>query len=103
MTTNSQLNLKKKPHQKTKKTSRTGTGSPEKEIPWRVISGQGKDCGESPITGNKKHKQQVQNRQGKVKNSVGNSEAKELTHMTYGCELRWGGDAGGRRVQDRWE
>ena len=29
-------------------------------------------------TGNKKHKWQVQNRQGEVKNRIGNVEAKEL-------------------------
>ena len=33
-------------------------------------------------TGNKKHKLQVQNRQEKVKNSIGNGEAKELICMT---------------------
>ena len=31
-----------------------------------------------------------QNRQGKVKNSTGNREAKELICMTYGHELRDG-------------
>ena len=31
-------------------------------------------------TENKKHKWQVQNRQGKVKNSMGNGEAKEITY-----------------------
>ena len=34
-------------------------------------------------TGNKKHKWQVENRQGEVKNSMGNTEAKELTCMTH--------------------
>ena len=32
----------------------------------------------------------VQNRQGEVKNSIGNGEAKELICMTHGYELRWG-------------
>ena len=45
---------------------------------------QGKD------TGNKKHKWQVQNRLGEVKNSIGNGEAKELICMTHEHELRWG-------------
>ena len=45
-----------------------------------VGKGRGEDGGKS--TGNKKHKQQVQNRQGKVKNSVGNVVAKELICMT---------------------
>ena len=44
-------------------------------------------------TGNKKHKWQVQNRQGEVKNSIGNGEAKELICTTHGHELR-GGKAG---------
>ena len=39
-------------------------------------------------TGNKKHNWQVQNRHGDVKNSIGNGEAKELTCMTHGHELR---------------
>ena len=45
--------------------------------------------------GNKKHKWQVQNRQGEGKNSVGNVEAKELICTTHGHELRAGGNAGG--------
>ena len=32
----------------------------------------------------------VQNRQGEVKNSIGDGEAKELTCTTHGHELRWG-------------
>ena len=47
-------------------------------------------------TGNKKHKWQVQNRQGQVKNSIGNGEAEELICATHGYELR-GGGVGGRR------
>ena len=39
-------------------------------------------------TGNKKHNWQAQNRQGEVKNSIGNGEAKELMCITYGHELR---------------
>ena len=35
------------------------------------------------------------NRQGEVKHSMGNGEAKELICMTHGNELRWG-NAGGR-------
>ena len=41
-------------------------------------------------TGNKKHKWQVQNRQGEVKNSMGNREAKELICTTHGHELSVG-------------
>ena len=39
-------------------------------------------------TRNKKHKWQAQNRQGEVKNSMGNGEANEFICMTYGHELR---------------
>ena len=39
-------------------------------------------------TGNKKHKWQVQSREGEVKNSMGNGEAKELICTTHGHELR---------------
>ena len=42
-------------------------------------------------TGDKKHKWQVENRQGEIKNNIGNGEAKELICMTHGQELRWGG------------
>ena len=37
----------------------------------------------------------VENRQGEVKNSIGNVEAKELTCMTHGHELK-GENVGGR-------
>ena len=38
-------------------------------------------------TGNKLHKWSVQNRQGEVKNSIENGEAKELICITHGHEL----------------
>ena len=41
------------------------------------------------------------NRQREVKNSMGNGDAKELTCMTHGHELRWGNDDG-VGVQGRW-
>ena len=41
------------------------------------------------------------NRQGEVKNSTGNGEAKELICMTHGHEIRWGNDGGG--LQGRGE
>ena len=47
-------------------------------------------------TENKKHKWQVQNRFGEVKNSMGNEEAKELICMTHGHELR------GRVLKGGW-
>ena len=45
-------------------------------------------------TGNKKHKWQAQNRQGEVKNRIGNGEAKKLVCTTHGHELS-GRNAGG--------
>ena len=52
-------------------------------------------------TRNKKHNWKVQNRQGEIKNSIGNGEAKEFICMTHGHELREGGNAGRREVQGR--
>ena len=60
---------------------------------WGVgVSGKG--------TGNKKHNWQVQNKQGEVKSSTGNEEAKELTCTTHGHELS-GEMLEGEGVQDR--
>ena len=76
------MNLKKQ----TKQTTRTGK---ESQV-WRSFGGlsvgreNGKNGGKD--TGIKKHKCQVQNRQGEVKNSIGNGEATELICMTYGHE-----------------
>ena len=41
-------------------------------------------------------------RQGEVKNSIGNREAKELICTTHGCELREE-KTGGREAQDEGE
>ena len=51
------------------------------EIPWRVISGEeeGGELGKG--TGSKKNKWQVEDRQGEVKNSARNGEAKELLYV----------------------
>ena len=46
-------------------------------------------------TENKKHEWWAQNRQGEVKNSMGNGEAKELMCTTHGHELRGGMLEGG--------
>ena len=70
------------------------------EITWRVISGEGGEWEKD--TGNKKHKWQVENRQGEGKNSIGNGEAEELICTTPGHELRWGMWMGGG-VQGRRE
>ena len=56
---------------------------------WRENRGKG--------AGSKKHKWQVENRQGEVKNSIGNVAAKELICVTHGHELQLG-DAGGRAI-----
>ena len=50
--------------------------------------GEGEEWGKG--TGNKKHNWQVQNREGEVKNSIGNGEAKELICMIHGHELSGG-------------
>ena len=89
MATNSQLSATESKKQ-TKQTTRTGT---ESQI-WRsfggLSAGRGKGENERKGTGNKKHNQLVQNRQGEVKNSIGNREAKELISTIHGHELRWG-------------
>ena len=99
MTTNLQLlttEPKKQTKSQTKQTTRTGTESQK----WRSHGGlsTGREWGKG--TGNKKHKWQAENRQGEVKNSIGNREAKELVCMTHGHELKQGvmleGDVQGR-------
>ena len=49
----------------------------------------------------KKHNWQVQNRQGKVKNGMGNGETKELICMTHGHELRLGNAGGSVGTEQR--
>ena len=75
------------------------------EITWRVISREGERENGGKGTGNKKHKWQVQNRQGEAKNSIGNAEAKELICTTHGHELRggcwWEGGAGWKGIKGR--
>ena len=58
------------------------------EIIWRVISreGEGREWGNG--AGIKKHNWWEQNRQGEVKNSIENGEAKELTCIPHGHKLR---------------
>ena len=51
------------------------------------MCGRGSGKNEGKGTGNKTHKWYVRNRQGEVKNSIRNGEAKELICMTYGHEL----------------
>ena len=72
----------------TKQTSRTET---ESQI-WRSFGGLsvGREKGEigEKGAGVKKHNWQVPNRQGEVKNSIGNGKAKELICTTHGHERR---------------
>ena len=73
------------------------------EMKWRSRGGLsvgGKNGGKG--TGNKKHKWQVENRQGEVKNSIGNVEAKELICITHGHVLQggmWEGGGGQDEVE----
>ena len=89
MTTNSHLSTtesRKQKQKQIKQTTRTGTESQK----WRSHGGLSVGEGENGRkgTGNKKHKRQVENRQGEGKNSVGNVEVKELIGMTHGHELK---------------
>ena len=98
MTTNSHLLTTKPKKQKpkqTKQTTRIGTDSQKQRSHGGLLAGNGREENGGKGTENKKHKWQVQNRQGEVKNSIGNVEAKELIRMTHGHELK-GGNAGGR-------
>ena len=97
MTTNSQLSITEPKKQKqTKQTTRIGSDSQKQRSHGGLSAGRGENGGKD--TGNKKHKQQIQYRQGEVKNSLGNVEAEELKCMTHGHELQ-GGNVGGRGVQ----
>ena len=66
------------------------------EITWRIINGDAEGGNGEKGTGNKKHKWSVQNRQGEVKNNIGNGEAKELIYMAHGHKLRGRMLMGGR-------
>ena len=75
------------------------------EIIWRVISREGEEGEWGEGTGIKKHKWQVQNRQGEVKNRIENGEAKELMCVTPGHELRgqaWRGGLQGEGEGGEW-
>ena len=99
--TNSQLSTTEpKKKKKPKQTTRTGTESQKWKSHGRLLVGRGRGENEGNGTGSKKHEWQVQNRQGEVKNSIGNGEAKKLICTTHRRELSgeecWGeGGAGG--------
>ena len=98
MTTNSKLSTTEPKKQKqTKQTTRRGTDSQKQRSHGGLPEGQGRYENGGKGTGNEKYKWQVQNRQGHIKNSIGDGEAKELICITHGHELRWGND-GGRDV-----
>ena len=60
-------------------TTRTGIDSQKQRLHGGLSVGRWKEENWGEGTGNKQHKLQVENRQGEVKNSMGNVEAKELT------------------------
>ena len=90
MATYSQLSTIESKKQ-TKQTTRTG---PESQI-WRSLEDYQQGGGEGKKYRDQKHNWQEQNRQGEIKNSIGNGEAKEFIHMTCGHELGVG-IAGGK-------
>ena len=93
MTTNSQLltTTPKTKTKQTKQTTRTGTHSQKQRSHGGLSVRKGKEENEGKDTGDKKHKWQVQNKQGEIKDSIGNGEAKELICKTHGHELRGAG------------
>ena len=80
MTTNSQPSIAepKKKQKRTKQTTETVTESQKWTSHGGLSAGREWEENGGKGTGNKKHKQQVQNRQGEVKNGIGNRAAKEL-------------------------
>ena len=76
--THNSQQLKLKHKNKLSKQTRTGTKSQKWRSHGGLSVGKGKQKKRGKVTGDKKHKWQVQNRQGEVKNSIGNGEAKEL-------------------------
>ena len=105
MTTNSQLlttEPKKQKQKQTKQTTRTGTESQKWRSHGELSVGRVREKKGGKGTGNKKHKWQVENRQGEVKNSIGNGVVEELICMIHGHELR-GGMWVGVGVQGRGE
>ena len=71
------------------------------EIIWGVTSREGKGRMGEKVQGIRSINGRHKNRQGEVKNSIGNGEAKELICMTHGHELRGRGNAGGKGCAGR--
>ena len=88
--TNSQLSTTESKKQNKNPNNQNRNRITGMEIIWGIISQRGEGENGRKGTGIKKHNWYVQNKQGDVKNSTGNEEAKELTCMAHGHELRWG-------------
>ena len=89
MTANSQLSTTEPTETKTKTNyanNQDRNRITEMEITWRVISGERVRGEWEKGTGNKKYNWQAQNKEGYVKNSIGNGEAKEIVCITHGHE-----------------
>ena len=91
MTTNyyQQPDLKKKK----KQTTKTGTESQKLRLHGGLSVRRGREENGGKVIGNK-NKRQVENRQGKVKNSIRNVEAEEFVCTIPGHELRGEGKCG---------
>ena len=88
MTTNSQLSITE-PKNQNKLSKQLEEDQSYRNGDHVVISGEREWGGWGECTGNKRHKWQVKNRQGEVKNSIGNGEVKDLIFATHGHKL-WG-------------
>ena len=98
MTANSQL-LTTTLKTKTKANNQNRNESQKWRSQGGLSAGEGERWGKG--TENKQHKWQVENRQGEVKNSIGNVEAKELICMTHKHELRGQNMGGGVKGRGR--
>ena len=98
MTTNphQQLNLKNK----NKLTNQNRNRITEKEITWRVTRGEGAGETGEKVQGISSN-WQVQNRQGEVKNTIGNGESEEFICTTHGYELIRGNTGGWGLQEER--
>ena len=85
MTANSMLltTKPKKKQKQSKQTTRTGTESQKWRSPGRLSVGKWERGGKG--TENKQHKWWVEDRQGEVKNSIGNVEVKEHIYDPWSC------------------
>ena len=93
MKTTSQLSTtepKKQKQKQTRQRTRTGTESQKCRSHGGLPTGKESRENGGESTRNNKHNWESKNKQGEVKNSMGNGEAKELICTTHGHELRWG-------------